>query len=183
MLLTNILQSTIYGNTPNGSGSYLRPKTHIQHTQAQHLSTTTQTSTNHKKHSLHQGGVKRRRHSWLSIKQLWDRLWSMPLLYDRLLHPRPAVTNCKSCRTQHWELPQDAHKTQTYTICMMKHSHSPYTNTYNSTPHNTNRKHNILHIPYTNTQPTLTLQGPRFLTTAATQQTFPQNPTQSLQQT
>ena len=28
-------------------------------------------------------------------------LWSMPLLYGRLLHPRPALTNCKSCRTQH----------------------------------------------------------------------------------
>ena len=115
-------------------------------------------STNHK-HSLQQDGVNRRRHSWLPIKQLWDRLWSMPLLYGRLLHPRPALTNCKSCRTQHWELPQDAHKTQTYNICMTKHSHSPYTSTYSSTPHNTNRKHNIHHIPYTNTQHTSTLQG------------------------
>ena len=33
---------------PEVSGSYLRPKTHIQHTHPQHLSTTTQTSTNHK---------------------------------------------------------------------------------------------------------------------------------------
>ena len=33
---------------------------------------------------------------------------------------------------------------------MTKHSHSPYTSTYSSTPHNTNRKHNIHHIPYTN---------------------------------
>ena len=31
-----------------GSGSYLSPKTHIQHTHPQHLSTSTQTSTNHK---------------------------------------------------------------------------------------------------------------------------------------
>ena len=54
--------------------------------------------------------------------------------------------------------PLDAHKTQTY-ICMMKHSHSPYTSTYSSTPHNTNRKHNIHHIPYTNTQHISTLQG------------------------
>ena len=68
-------------------------------------------------------------------------------------------TNCKSCRTQHWELPQDAHKTQTYNICMTKHSHSPYTSTYSSMFHNTNRKHNIYHIPYTNTQHTSTLQG------------------------
>ena len=35
---------------------------------------------------------------------------------------------------------------------MTKHSHSTYTSTYSSTPHNTNRKHNIHHIPYTNTQ-------------------------------
>ena len=52
--------------------------------------------------------------------------------------------------------------------------------------HNTNRKHNIHHIPYTNIQHTSTLQGlknPLFLTTVAKQQTFPQTPTQSLQQT
>ena len=54
-----------------------------------------------------------------------------------------------------------------------KPSHSPYTSTYSSTPHNTNRKHNIHHIPYTNTKHTSTLQGlkkPLFLTTTATQQ-------------
>ena len=42
---------------------------------------------------------------------------------------------------------------------MTKHSHSPYTSTYSSTPHNTNRNHHIHHIPYTNTQHTSTLQG------------------------
>ena len=42
----------------------------------------------------------------------------MPLPYGRLLHPRPALTNCKSCRIHNWELPQDAHRTQTYTICI-----------------------------------------------------------------
>ena len=42
---------------------------------------------------------------------------------------------------------------------MTKHSHSPYTSTYSSTPHNTNRKHNIHHIPYTNTHHISTLQG------------------------
>ena len=35
---------------------------------------------------------------------------------------------------------------------MTKHSHFPYTSTYSSTPHNTNRKHNIHHI----TSPTQT---------------------------
>ena len=44
----NIQHCTTHGNSPKGSGSYLRPKTHIQHTHPQHLSTRTQTSTNHK---------------------------------------------------------------------------------------------------------------------------------------
>ena len=44
----NKQQSTTHGNAPKGSGSYLRPKTHIQHTHPQHLSTSTETSTNHK---------------------------------------------------------------------------------------------------------------------------------------
>ena len=39
---------TIHGNTPKGSGSYLRPKTHIQHAHLQHLSIRTQASTNNK---------------------------------------------------------------------------------------------------------------------------------------
>ena len=46
--INNKQQSTTHGNVPKGSGSYLRPKTHIQHTYPQHLSTSTQTSTNHK---------------------------------------------------------------------------------------------------------------------------------------
>ena len=50
---------------------------------------------------------------------------------------------------------------------MTKHSHTPYTSTYSSTPHNTNRKHNIHHIPYTNTQHTSTLQG-RYTTNIST---------------
>ena len=39
---------TTHGNAPKGSGHYLRPNNHIQHTHPQHLSTSTQTSTNHK---------------------------------------------------------------------------------------------------------------------------------------
>ena len=55
----------------------------------------------------------------------------------------------------------------------MKHSYFPYTSTNSPTPHNTNRKHNIHHTPYTNIQHTSTLQGSKkllSLTTAATQQ-------------
>ena len=74
----------------------------------------------------------------------------MPLAYGRLLHPRPALTNCKSYRMQHLELPHDAHKTQTYNIYMTKHSYFPYMSNYCSARYNTNRKHNIHHTPYTN---------------------------------
>ena len=52
------------------------------------------------------------------------------------------------------------------------------------TLHNSNRKHNIDHTPYTNTQYTSPLQGskpPLSLTTPATQQTFQHTPTHSLQ--
>ena len=44
--------------------------------------------------------------------------WSMPLPYGRLLHRRPVLTNCKSCRMQHRTLTQGTHKTHTYNICM-----------------------------------------------------------------
>ena len=75
---------------------------------------------------------------------------------------------------QHWELPQDAHKTQTDNIGMTKHSHFPYTSTYSSSPHNTNIKHIIHHIHYT-TYFNTPRQKSLFLTTTATHQTFPQS--------
>ena len=66
-------------------------------------------------------------------------------------------------------------KTQTYNTCMTKHSYFPYMSTYSSTRHNTNRKHNIHHTPYTNIQHTSkakTLSS----TTAITQQTSHRRP-------
>ena len=39
---------TTYGNTPTGFGPYLRPKTRIHPTHSQHLSTSTQATTNDK---------------------------------------------------------------------------------------------------------------------------------------
>ena len=66
---------------------------------------------------------------------------------------------------------------------MTKHSYFPYTSTYSSTRHNTNRKHNIHHTPYTNILQHSKAKKTLSLTTAATQQTLPQTPTQSLQQT
>ena len=54
---------------------------------------------------------------------------------------------------------QNAHTVQTYNTCMTKHSHFPYTSTYSSTPHNSNIKHNIHLISYTNMQHTSILRG------------------------
>ena len=54
---------------------------------------------------------------------------------------------------------------------MTKHSYFPYMSTYSSMHHNTNRKHNINHTPYTNIQHSKTKKNS--LTTTATQQTDP----------
>ena len=61
-------------------------------------------------------------------------------------------------------------------------SYFPYTSTYSSKPHNTNRKHNIHHIPYTNIQhskakKTHIFNNGRYTTN------IPTDATQSLQQT
>ena len=45
-----------------------------------------------------------------------------------------------------------------------EHSHFPYTSYYSSMPHNTNRKHNIHIIRYTNTQHISTPQSSRHCT-------------------
>ena len=47
---------TMYGNAPKESGSYLRHKTHIQHTHSQHLSTHTQATTNDKSTHINRMG-------------------------------------------------------------------------------------------------------------------------------
>ena len=47
-LKINNTYCTTHGNPPKGYGHYLRPKTHIQHTHSQHLSTSTQATTNDK---------------------------------------------------------------------------------------------------------------------------------------
>ena len=50
--------------------------------------------------------------------------------------------------------------TQTYNICMKKHSYITYTSTCISTPHNSNRKkHNTHHTHFTNTRHITPLQG------------------------
>ena len=74
---------------------------------------------------------------------------------------------------------QNAHKTQTYNICMTKHSYFPYTNTCSITRHNTDRKHSIHHTPCTDILQHYKAKKTLSLTTSATQQTShipPRNP-------
>ena len=48
MGLQNKQHCTNHDNAPNDCGPYLRPKTHMQYTHSQHLSTRTQATTNDK---------------------------------------------------------------------------------------------------------------------------------------
>ena len=80
---------------------------------------------------------------------VWSPIASSTSINKRARHVERSIENCHRMHTVH----------QYHNICMTKHSHSPYTSTYSSTPLNTNRKHHIHHIPYTNTQHTSTLQG------------------------
>ena len=62
---------TTYGNAPKRYGSYLRSKTHIQHTHSQHLSTRTHTSTNNKStHRNSIGHTERDAHGFLPRQSL-----------------------------------------------------------------------------------------------------------------
>ena len=59
-------------------------------------------------------------------------IWS-PLASSTSINKLP-VMQIAELRTQ------DVHKTQTYNICMTKHSYYPYTSTYSSTRHITNQQ-------------------------------------------
>ena len=67
-----------------------------------------------------------------NIQHLHDKTLTLPIHEHLQLHASQyilqtenttSITSPKqrSCRTQHWELQQDVHKTQTYNICMTKH--------------------------------------------------------------
>ena len=95
----------------------------------------------------------------------------MTLPYGRLWHPQPALTNFKSCRTatgctQHTNIKHLHDETCTLTI----HEHLQlHTSQYKQkTQHPSHPLHNILQQPKA--------KNPLFLTTVATQQTFPQAP-------
>ena len=75
----NTQYCTTHGNTPEDSGSYLSPKTHIQHTHPQHLK---YTHTNLYTHGY--------------LQDCYETGSGVCLFHMVASHPRPALTNCKS---------------------------------------------------------------------------------------
>ena len=136
----NKQQSTTHGNPPKGSGSYLRPKTHIQHTHPHHLITSTHTSTNHKStHCNMMGYTEGDTYKGVMRPALEyaSSVWS-PIAFSTSINKLQAMQNAT--------LKTATGCTQDTNIQHLhdENSHSPYPSTYRSTPYNTNRKHNIL---------------------------------------
>ena len=151
----NIQQSTTHGNSPNGSGSYLRPKTHIQHTHPQHLSTRTQTSTNQKSTQCNRMGrlmvtykaVMRPALEYAS--SVWSPIASSTSINKLQVMQNAALRTATGC-TQDTNI-QHLHD-ETLTLPIHKHLQL-HASQYK------HKTHHIHHIPYTNTQHTSTLQG------------------------
>ena len=78
---------------------------------------------------------------------IWSRIVSSTSINKTARHAERSIEDC------HRMHPRHKHTTS----ALRKHSHFPYTSTYSSTRHDTNRKHNIhhnplhKHIPYFNT--------------------------------
>ena len=132
----NKQQSTTHGNAPKGSGSYRRPKTHIQHTHPQHLSTSTQTSTNHK--SLTATGWGKHKET---LRATYKAVMRPALEYTSSVRSSFAtstgINKLQVMQNAALRIATGCTQDTNIQICMTKHSHSPYTSTYCSTPHNT----------------------------------------------
>ena len=149
----NKQQSTTHGNAPKGSGSLdtkLKYSTHIHnisvhaHKPLQIIKALTATGWGKQKETLMAAYKAVMRPTLEYASSVWS--------------PIASSTNINKLQVmQNTALRTATGRTQDTNICMTKHF--SYTSTYSSTPHNTNRKHNIHHIPYTNTQHTSTLQG------------------------
>ena len=182
----NKRQSTTHGNAPKSYGSYLRPKAHLQHTQPQHLSASTQTSTNHKGTHCGWMGTQQKKTLMATYKavmrpaleyasSVWSPIASSTSI-DKLQVMRNAALGTAMGCTQDTGI-QHLHD-ETLILPMHEHLqlHASQYSRKTQHPSHPLRKHTA----YFNTP---RLKKTLFLTTAATRQTFPQTPTQSLQQT
>ena len=89
-----------------------------------------------------------------NIQHMYDETLILPIPHTRA----PTAARVTTIETENTTIITSL--TQSYNICMTKHSYFPYTSTYSCTCHNNrNRKHNNHHIPYTIIQHTSTLHG------------------------
>ena len=142
--------------SPKGSGSYLRSKTHIQHTHPQHLSTITQTSTNHK--TLTATGWGKQKETLMATykvmrpaleytSSVWSPITSSTSINKLQVMQNAALRTATGCT-------QDTNIQHLYdeTLTLPIHEHLQlHASQYK-------QKYNIHHIPYTNTHHTSTLQ-------------------------
>ena len=133
---------------------------HIQHTHSQHLGPCIQSTTNDKKTPQQQDGGKQKATLMAAYKAVMrpaleyaSLIWS-PLASSASINKLQVMQNV-SLRTATGCI-EDTKHTNIYTT---KHSYFPYTSTYSSTRHNTNRKHNTHNMSYTKIQHTSTLQS------------------------
>ena len=150
--LHKVFVCTTHGNAHKGSGTYLRPKTHIHsitvqaHQSLQMIKALTATGWGKQKETLMATYKTVMRPALEYASSIWSPLASSTSINKLQVMQNAALRTATGC-TQDTNI-QHLHDE--------KHSYFPYTSTYSSKPHNTNRKHNI---PYTNIEHTLTLQG------------------------
>ena len=163
-----------------------RPKSHIQHTHSQHLSKSTHATTNDKKTLTATGWGKQTETHMATYKavmrpaleyasSIWSPLASSTSINKLLVMQNSALRTPTGC-TQDTSI-QHLHD-KTLTLPIHEHLQLHASQYKQKTQHPSHPLHK--HTPYFNT---LRIRTPQSITTAATQQTFPQTPTQSLQQT
>ena len=132
---------TTHGNTPKGSGPYIRAKSHIQHTHSQHLSTSIQATTHDK--TLTETGCGKQKETPIAT---YKAVMRPALKYaSSIFSPLASSTSIKKLHVMQivaLRTAQDAHKTHS---CMTKHSFFLYTSTYSSTRHKTHHPSHPLH--------------------------------------
>ena len=177
----NKQQSTTHGNAPKGSRSYLRPKTHIHnisvkaHKLLQIIKALTATGWGKQKETLMATYKAVMRPALEYTSSVWSPIASSTSINKLQVMQNAALRTATGC-TQDTNI-QHLHD-ETLTLPIHKHLQLHASQYKQKTQHPSHPLHK--HTTYFNTP---RLKKTLFLTMATTQQTFPQTPTQSLQQT
>ena len=177
----NTQQCTTHGNAPKGSGSYLRQSTHIHnisvhaHNPLQIKKALTATGWGKQKETLMATYKAVMIPALEYASSVWSPIASSTSINKLQVMQNAALRTATGC-TQDTNI-QHLHD-ETLTLPIHEHLQLHASQYKQKTQHPSHPLHK--HTTYFNTP---RLINPLFLTTAATQQTFPQTPTQSLQQT